>query len=149
MKILRILTGIHAGIQARLTPGRYRIGKADDTDICITDWDDDEVLVELDERGVISARRANAADGDPSVVMIPDFVPFPFGTTVLCFGAEDADWPPDIQLLASMYNGAGSAGEAQAGTPATVRRRWHGCCRSRRWWARHLAAALTTGATKG
>jgi type III secretion protein D len=117
MKILRILTGTHAGIQARLTPGRYRIGKADDTDICITDWDDDEVAVELDDAGVVRAMRlggshdtaddARAGD-DPSVVLIPDFVPFPFGTTVLCFGTEDAQWPPDIQLLASMYGASGT-----------------------------------------
>ncbi|HEY4350001.1 MAG TPA: hypothetical protein VGN31_02175 [Paraburkholderia sp.] len=120
MKILRILTGTHAGIQARLTPGRYRIGKADDTDICITDWDDDEVAVELDEAGVVRAMRlggshervddtrAPATGDDPSVVLIPDFVPFPFGTTVLCFGTEDARWPPDIQLLANMYGASGT-----------------------------------------
>jgi type III secretion protein D len=118
MKILRILTGTHAGIQARLTPGRYRIGKADDTDICITDWDDDEVVIELDESGVINARRSNASDADQSVVMIPDFVPFPFGTTVLCFGGEDATWPPDIQLLASMYNGTGVPGAPPHGAGA-------------------------------
>ncbi|HYS62415.1 MAG TPA: type III secretion system protein [Paraburkholderia sp.] len=120
MKILRILTGTHAGIQARLTPGRYRIGKADDTDICITDWDDEEVVVELDEAGVMSARRSSASDADPSVVMIPDFVPFPFGTTVLCFGAEDATWPPDIQLLASMYNGTGVPGAPAHGAGTEV-----------------------------
>ncbi|MFM0040903.1 hypothetical protein [Paraburkholderia sediminicola] len=121
MKILRILTGTHAGIQARLTPGRYRIGKADDTDICITDWDDHEVIVEMDEAGVVSVRRfadtaaggAQGDDADPVVVLVPDFVPFPFGTTVLCFGTEDAQWPPDIQLLASMYNG-NSNGAADA-----------------------------------
>ncbi len=122
MKILRILTGTHAGIQARLTPGRYRIGKADDTDICITDWDDHEVVVEMDEAGVVKVRRfadtvaggAQADEADSVVVLVPDFVPFPFGTTVLCFGSEDAQWPPDIQLLASMYNGAG---QGDAGLP--------------------------------
>lgn len=124
MKILRILTGTHAGIQARLTPGRYRIGKADDTDICITDWDDAEVIVELDEHGTISARRANASDPDQSVVRIPDFVAFPFGTTVLCFGNEDAAWPPDIELLAGMYNGTGAA-QTQSGELARPRRTLH------------------------
>ncbi|MFC0402799.1 hypothetical protein [Paraburkholderia rhizosphaerae] len=124
MKILRILTGTHAGIQAHLTPGRYRIGKADDTDICITDWDDDEVAVELDEAGVIRAMRVasqderagDAQDSDEPVTLIPDFVPFLFGTTALCFGTEDAQWPPDIQLLASMYNGDTGARTADAGS---------------------------------
>ncbi|GLU32113.1 HrpD5 family protein [Trinickia caryophylli] len=128
MKILRILTGTHAGIQARLTPGRYRIGKADDTDICITDWDDDDVLVELDEQGVISARRADATAPDQSVVRIPDFVAFPFGTTVLCFGDENAPWPPDIELLAGMYHGTGAAqvGDRDgAGHATPARRRVH------------------------
>lgn len=122
MKILRILTGTHAGIQARLTPGRYRIGKGDDTDICITDWDDDDVLVELDELGLISARRANAAAPDQSVVRIPDFVAFPFGTTVVCFGDEDAPWPPDIELLAGMYRGNGAAEDGEHHAPAARRR---------------------------
>lgn len=125
MKILRILTGTHAGIQARLTPGRYRIGKADDTDICITDWDDHEVVVEMDDAGVVRVSRFTdtVADGtatddtDPVVILVPDFVPFPFGTTVLCFGTEDAQWPPDIQLLASMYNG-GNDQDATAQTNA-------------------------------
>jgi type III secretion protein D len=121
MKILRILTGTHAGIQARLTPGRYRIGKADDTDICITDWDDDEVLIELDDEGVVSARRASESAADQSVVRIPDFIAFPFGTTVLCFGAEDAPWPPDIELLAGMYNGTATAhADGAAGEPGTA-----------------------------
>ncbi|RQR49507.1 type III secretion system protein [Burkholderia sp. Bp9140] len=115
MKILRILTGTHAGIQARLTPGRYRIGKDDDTDICITDWDDAEIVIDIDDAGIVRSQRmpetpasandADAPDAGPVVVLIPDFVPFPFGVTVLCFGNEDAAWPPDIQLLASMYNG--------------------------------------------
>ncbi|WP_412025863.1 HrpD5 family protein [Burkholderia cepacia] len=115
MKTLRILTGTHAGIQARLTPGRYRIGKEDDTDICITDWDDDEIVIELDDAGTIRAQRmsetpaptndVDAPGAGPIVVLIPDFVPFPFGITVLCFGNDDATWPPDIELLASMYNG--------------------------------------------
>jgi type III secretion protein D len=71
------------------------------------------VIVEMDEAGVVSVRRfsdttadgAQEDDANPEVVLVPDFVPFPFGTTVLCFGTEDAQWPPDIQLLASMYNG--------------------------------------------
>jgi type III secretion protein D len=120
MKTLRILTGAHAGIQVRLEPGRYRVGKGDDTDVCITDWDDDEVLVELDDSGVVRAWRSGAdiettdADAaghngeptlDASVVLIPDLVPFPFGNTVLCFGADDVRWPPDIELLAGMYRG--------------------------------------------
>lgn len=114
MKTLRILTGIHAGIQVRLEPGRYRIGPDDDTDVCITDWDDDEGIIELDESGIVRVSRgdggpraadgAEASDGlDTSVVLIPDLVPFPFGNTVLCFCADDVPWPPDIELLASIY----------------------------------------------
>lgn len=121
MKILRILTGTHAGTQARLTPGQYRIGKEDDADICVTDWDVAPIVVTLHENGVIDAREASAASGDPSVVLIPDFVPFPFGITALCFGAEDTAWPPDIQLLASMYAPpAASRAGAQGSSGADV-----------------------------
>jgi type III secretion protein D len=139
MKTLRILTGVHAGIEVRLEPGTYRIGRDDDTDVCITDWDDDEVQVELDENGVVRTRRAlpehgaepraGYDDGEPvfdaSVILIPDLVPFPFGNTVLCFGADDVRWPPDIELLASMYRGQASDDPAaQAGaTPARAPRR--------------------------
>ncbi|MGU8077338.1 MULTISPECIES: HrpD5 family protein [Burkholderia] len=122
MKTLRILTGTHAGIQARLTPGRYRIGAADDTDICITDWDEDDVFVELDAHGAVSARRADAAAPDQSVVWIPDFVAFPFGTTVLCFGDEDAAWPPDIELLAGLYHGTGDRPAGGEHAPRAKRR---------------------------
>lgn len=108
MKLLRILTGAHAGIETRLVPGQYRIGSGQDTDICITDWDDAEVTIELDEAGIIRVRKDNqpaAAVGtaDPSVILIPDLVPFPFGNTVVCFGSNDAPWPPDIDLLANLY----------------------------------------------
>jgi len=136
MKTLRILTGTHAGIHAQLTPGRYRLGKDDDADICITDWDDEEIFVVIDDVGTVRAQRmservepasdADTSTGGPVVVLIPDFVPFPFGTTVLCFGSEGATWPPDIQLLASLYNGdraARASAHADAGTASTERTR--------------------------
>ena len=61
---------------------------------------------------------------DTSVVLIPDLVPFPFGNTVLCFCADDVPWPPDIELLASIYrddppDDAASAASGEAGSRAS------------------------------
>ncbi|MCA3931849.1 FHA domain-containing protein [Burkholderia sp.] len=45
MKLLRILTGHHAGAQVHLEPGAYRVGADDDADIQLTDWRGADVLL--------------------------------------------------------------------------------------------------------
>jgi len=54
------------------------------------------------------------------VILIPDFVAFPFGNTVLCVGSDDAVWPPDIDLLANLYANRNS-NQAHAAAPADNR----------------------------
>jgi type III secretion protein D len=60
MKLLRILTGVHAGAQLRLSPGEYRLGADDDADIRISDWSGADLLLTLDDEGVVRARRREA-----------------------------------------------------------------------------------------
>ncbi|WP_421377482.1 secretion protein [Paraburkholderia sp. DD10] len=119
-KLLRILTGTHAGAELRLGIGTHRIGADDDADIRISDWRGDDVLLGLDEGGIVTARRltpvtveaddaANARQGEPAdldeepgTVILIEFVPMQFGDTVLCVGSTDAAWPSDLDLLSTL-----------------------------------------------
>lgn len=56
MKLLRILTGVHAGAELRLTAGAHRIGADDDADIRISDWRGADMLLTVDDSGMVSAR---------------------------------------------------------------------------------------------
>lgn len=101
MKALRVLTGTHAGAQVQLTSGSYRIGGAEDADLCITDWTVDDVTLVVGEDGVT---RLQSSNGDE--VLVADFVAVPFGDVVFCVGPEDADWPRDLDLLAGLWKTA-------------------------------------------
>nr|WKF60266.1 hypothetical protein HUO10_004787 [Paraburkholderia busanensis] len=57
MKLLRILTGRHAGAQVHLDPGAYRIGADDDADIQLTDWRGADVLLVVEANGAVSSQR--------------------------------------------------------------------------------------------
>ncbi|MGF6768153.1 type III secretion protein D [Paraburkholderia sp. GAS199] len=115
MKLLRILTGVHAGAQLQLTPGAHRIGADDDADIRLTDWRGTDALLRVDASGVVSAQRVAAAaavdsgsqiDAAPEVaeevVLLVDFVPMQFDETILCVGPDDAAWPSDLDLLSML-----------------------------------------------
>ncbi|PMS22569.1 secretion protein SctD [Trinickia dabaoshanensis] len=120
MKALRVLTGTHAGAQVRLTSGSYRIGVAEDADICISDWAVEEVVLVLGEDGVARLRSAN---GDE--VLVADFVAVPFGDVVFCVGPDGAAWPSDLELLAGLWKTAEPASvpdttPGNAATPATA-----------------------------
>jgi type III secretion protein D len=56
MKLLRILTGVHAGAELRLSAGTHRIGADDDADIRISDWRGPDLVLTVDDSGVVSAR---------------------------------------------------------------------------------------------
>jgi type III secretion protein D len=56
MKLLRILTGVHAGAELRLTAGAHRIGADDDADIRISDWRGADMLLTVDDSGTVSAQ---------------------------------------------------------------------------------------------
>lgn len=101
MKALRVLTGIHAGAQIRLTVGSYRLGGAEDADICISDWQVGELVLSLGEDGVARL----CLDGGEEV-LVADFVAVPYGDVVFCVGPDDVAWPRDLDLLAPLWQTA-------------------------------------------
>ncbi|AXL50221.1 type III secretion protein [Paraburkholderia caffeinilytica] len=138
MKLLRILTGVHAGAQLQLTPGTHRVGADDDADIRLTDWRGADALLHVDASGVVSAQRVAAAaaqtedpaDGQPAqpaiaeeVVLLVDFVPMQFDDMILCVGADDAVWPSDLDLLSMLLT---RPAEARFAAERKKRRRYVG-----------------------
>jgi type III secretion protein D len=171
MKLLRILTGHHAGAQVVLTPGAYRIGANDDADIHLTDWRGADVLLTMDERGAVCSERKEAprdvaaeaeahaeaqaeATLDPGATWLVDFVPMQFDDTVVCIGWADAAWPSDLALLSTLLNGPT---EADADTNAlhdaarARKRRYAGiavACAAVSIGAIGLSFALTTNVSR-
>ncbi|MFM0081601.1 type III secretion protein [Paraburkholderia sediminicola] len=138
MKLLRILTGVHAGAQLQLTPGTHRVGADDDADIRLTDWRGADALLHVDASGVVSAQRVaaaavqtvDAAEGEPAqpavaeeVVLLVDFVPMQFDDMILCVGADDAVWPSDLDLLSMLLT---RPAEARFAAERKKRRRYVG-----------------------
>ncbi|MFM0345201.1 type III secretion protein [Paraburkholderia sp. RL17-347-BIC-D] len=137
MKLLRILTGVHAGAQLQLTPGTHRVGADDDADIRLTDWRGADALLHVDASGVVSAQRvaaavqmADTADGQAAppvageeVVLLVDFVPMQFDDMILCVGADDAVWPSDLDLLSMLLT---RPAEARFAAERKKRRRYVG-----------------------
>lgn len=126
MKTLRILTGRHAGASLPLAPGEYRIGGERTADVCLSDWQGPQLVLDADESGVVRARRESralahegagapmeqggetgeaGADGaqDPGTVLLLDYVPMPFGEVVLCVGDDALPWPSDLVLLQTVF----------------------------------------------
>lgn len=107
MKILRVLTGVHAGVQVRLAHAtQYVIGDGGEADICITDWRAAKLLLQVDDNGVARATRrpqGKVPDSDSIPVLLPDFVAVNFDETVLCVGPADLPWPSDVDLLAPLW----------------------------------------------
>lgn len=116
MKSLRVLTGTHAGAQVQLTGGAWRIGGAEDADICISDWTVDDVTLVVGEDGVARLRSSN---GDE--VLVADFVAVPYGDVVFCVGPDDVEWPRDLDLLAGLWKTAEPGGAQDARHEAGVR----------------------------
>jgi type III secretion protein D len=126
MKLLRILTGVHAGAQLQLTPGTHRIGADDAADIRLTDWRGVDAMLHVDAAGVVTAQRASLATavevqigeratstggGAPpdvadqetqEAVLLLDFVPMQFDDMILCIGPNDIEWPSDVDLLSTL-----------------------------------------------
>lgn len=77
MKLLRILTGTHAGAQVPLAAGEYAIGAHEEADIRIIDWKGPDLHLVVSGLGMISARRAASprdaahASGDPTAAGAP------------------------------------------------------------------------------
>ncbi|KVL63423.1 HrpD5 family protein [Burkholderia ubonensis] len=124
MKLLRILTGLHAGAEIALGAGEHRIGAGDDAAIRITDWRDGDLLLSIDAQGTTRAQRAapvpsetaaDPFDADGSPLLMQDFVPVPFGETALCVGPADGAWPSDLELLATLWAPPPGADAARRG----------------------------------
>jgi type III secretion protein D len=103
MKQLRILTGLHAGVQLRLTRQQYRIASDEDADLQISDWAHAPLLLTFEEEGpdVSPALHFIADDGTPAnpLGLLEDFLPRRFGDIVLCAGPDAAAWPSDMALM--------------------------------------------------
>lgn len=68
-KLLRILTGMHAGAELRIGAGFYRVGSDDDADIRISDWRGVDVQLAVDGTGLVSALRLEL---EPQTAAIAD-----------------------------------------------------------------------------
>jgi len=123
MKQLRVLTGRHAGAQLVLSASTYRIAADDQADIQIVDWQQEPIVLELQEDGQVIALTLQAQDNAASTTTLPrialeDFLPARFVDIVLCVGPKDAAWPSDMQLLEQMMRPPTGKGEAEAAPPA-------------------------------
>ncbi len=112
MKALRVLTGAHAGAQIRLTSGDYRLGAGEEADVCISDWQVEDLTLTLSPDGVV---RAWHDDGEE--VLIADFVAVPYGDVVFCVGPDDDSWPRDIDLMAGLLKTAEKSLPAEEDKP--------------------------------
>ncbi len=131
MKILRVLTGSHAGARLALSDGTWQLSSPTDevpteTSLCITleDWRSAPASVRLED----GAAQIRQADGPWDAW--PDLAPRRFGDTVLCIGEDSADWPADMVLLAPLMQATVAVActpEASFSTePARRAWRWRG-----------------------
>jgi type III secretion protein D len=146
MKSLRVLTGTHAGAQIRLAEGHYRISAADDADICIGDWRDDEVTLAVGADGVT---RLHSSNGD--TVLVADFIAVPFGDVVFCVGPDDSVWPRDLDLLAGLWKTAEPPvqGNSESGSPALAAATHAATAPRRLGWRAAVVAIACTAAIGG
>ncbi|BBO59487.1 hypothetical protein [Mycoavidus sp. B2-EB] len=130
MKILRILTGLHAGAQLQLDAVSMRISADDEADIRLSDWDQPNAQLSFDEEGKIILEfepltgatlplEHAETDAEPAAQIVvsalglhwQDFTPLQFGRIVLCLGEHNALWPSDVELLSKLWAPAPAAHE--------------------------------------
>ncbi|MGU7844000.1 secretion protein [Burkholderia sp. AW33-5] len=108
MKLLRILTGVHAGARLQLAPGMHRIGSDDGADIRLTDWQASDLLLHVTDDVVRAqfvepdAGQATPAENSPEAILFVDLVPKQFNGTILCVGPDATAWPSDFELLSTL-----------------------------------------------
>jgi type III secretion protein D len=148
MKLLRILTGIHAGAQLQLDSLALHIGPEEEADIRIIDWDapsmmltfNDQASVQLEPlRSYTAPETEKNAEG--LIATLTDFIPAQFGNIVICIGDTHAIWPSDSTLLEKLQGLAPStismaSSEASTTDLPTTASRW------KKWWVM-LGIALT------
>jgi type III secretion protein D len=126
MKLLRILTGLHAGTELLLEPSTLCISAQPDADLQISDWTDEPLILQIDASKEDMNNVTITIGPNGSAQLMEDFVPLRFADIVLCIGsALRQAWPPDVQLmqrlLASPRPDARSNGDAHEARPHTIR----------------------------
>jgi type III secretion protein D len=103
MKVLRILTGVHAGARLALSEGRWRVLCLDPTseswqndEIALMDWHCEPLNLRVGPAGCV------CLDAEGIEHPWVDFELRCFGDVVLCVGEDHAIWPSDATLLASL-----------------------------------------------
>lgn len=99
---IRVLTGHHAGVQVPLVEGQCRIGRSESADICLEDWQSQDIVVRVHSGSDTPVSWATQAESSPRPW--PVFQAERFGDMVLCVGPVDADWPTDISLLQAVVS---------------------------------------------
>jgi type III secretion protein D len=105
MKLLRILTGVHAGASIPLAAGDHRIAGDDDADVQISDWQNAPLTITIAVDGGASAQRQSDADAQSTFLPLADFAPQRFNDIVLCLGPESGAWPSDLELMNELLVG--------------------------------------------
>ncbi len=103
MKILRILTGNHAGARLVLSEGTWRVQRLDPAcevwqvdEISLVDWHGEPLVLRVRPTGCVSLDLKGAEHP------WPDFEVRRFGDVVLCIGEDHAIWPSDASLLSNL-----------------------------------------------
>ena len=103
MKVLRVLTGIHAGARLSLAAGAWRVQRLDANkqsweadEIALTDWYGAPLKLHISAAGCVSI------DESGIELIWPEFEVRLFGDVVLCMGGENSIWPSDATLLATL-----------------------------------------------
>ncbi len=109
MKILRVLSGIHAGAQIKLDSITLRLGANEEADIRLTDWSEPSLMLTFNGQGIVQlesipiapseASETESTDMVAAPITLNDLAPMKFGDVVLCVGDESASWPNDAELL--------------------------------------------------
>ncbi|RYX91573.1 MAG: hypothetical protein EOO28_25385 [Comamonadaceae bacterium] len=127
MKILRILTGPHAGARVALTDGRWTITGQQHAaqfplvgTLCLEGWSTHALVLDVVD-GVCSIVEPVPGEsaGLPyagETVAWQDLEPRRFGRTVLCTGEAGTAWPDDLALLSRLVQPAGPAAVTAPGT---------------------------------
>lgn len=122
MKVLRILTGSHAGARLALAEGAWRVQRLDPAseswqadEIALMDWHGEPLSLRVDSTGCVFLDAKEVAHP------WPDFDVRRFGDVVLCVGEDSAIWPSDATLLASLPSLSPVAASASVPTSGVYR----------------------------
>lgn len=103
MKVLRILTGNHAGARLGLAEGTWHVKRLDPSseswqvdEIALMDWHGEPLILRVGPTGCASL------DAKEVEHPWPDFEVRRFGDVVLCVAGDNSIWPSDASLLGSL-----------------------------------------------